>query len=149
VEQVALDAPPGTATRLVGQMDLAELAEVLRRAMAVVCGNTGPAHLAAAVGTPVVQAFAPVVPVHRWRPWGVRSVQLGDTRIACRGCRARSCPLPGQPCLAPFTPDAAVAAVRDLTAGPCSCVPLPNAGHVAHTERNAAPAFATTKGPAQ
>ena len=34
----------------------------------VVVGNTGPAHLAAAVGTPVVSLFAPTVPAVRWRP---------------------------------------------------------------------------------
>ena len=50
---------------------LPALAEVLARADAVVVGNTGPAHLAAAVGTPVVSLFAPVVPAVRWRPWRV------------------------------------------------------------------------------
>ena len=47
---------------------LAELAGVLERAACVVVGNTGPAHLAAAVGTPVVSLFAPVVPAERWAP---------------------------------------------------------------------------------
>ena len=42
---------------------------VLAGAAAVVVGNTGAAHLAAAVGTPVVSLFAPVVPAVRWRPY--------------------------------------------------------------------------------
>jgi ADP-heptose:LPS heptosyltransferase len=54
-----------------GATSLAELAEVLARADAVVVGNTGPAHLAAAVGTPVVSLFAPTMPAVRWRPWRV------------------------------------------------------------------------------
>jgi ADP-heptose:LPS heptosyltransferase len=82
-----------------GRVDLAGLAEVLAGAEVVVVGNTGPAHLAAAVGTPVVSLFAPVVPAARWRPWGVRQVLLGDQGAACAGSRARVCPLPGHPCL--------------------------------------------------
>src|SRR5206468_2211649 len=54
-----------------GRTSLAELAEVLAGADAVVVGNTGPAHLAAAVGTPLVSLFAPTVPLARWRPWRV------------------------------------------------------------------------------
>jgi len=52
-----------------GRTTLGELADVLAGAACVVAGNTGPAHLAAAVGTPVVSLFAPTVPAVRWRPW--------------------------------------------------------------------------------
>ncbi|HEU4900276.1 MAG TPA: glycosyltransferase family 9 protein, partial [Actinomycetota bacterium] len=45
---------PDRVVDLGGRLDLAGLAEVLGRAGVVVVGNTGPAHLAAAVGTPVV-----------------------------------------------------------------------------------------------
>ncbi|HEU4676755.1 MAG TPA: glycosyltransferase family 9 protein [Motilibacteraceae bacterium] len=76
-----------------------ELAAVLAGARAVVVGNTGPAHLAAAVGTPVVSLFAPVVPAARWAPYGVPTVLLGDQSAACRLTRARECPVPGHPCL--------------------------------------------------
>jgi ADP-heptose:LPS heptosyltransferase len=82
-----------------GRVDLAGLAEVLARAEAVVVGNTGPAHLAAAVGTPVVSLFAPTVPACRWRPWRVPHVLLGDQDAPCAGSRARHCPVPGHPCL--------------------------------------------------
>ena len=82
-----------------GRVDLAGLAGVLAGAEVVVVGNTGPAHLAAAVGTPVVSLFAPVVPAVRWRPWGVRHVLLGEQAAACAGSRARVCPVPGHPCL--------------------------------------------------
>ncbi|HLM18439.1 MAG TPA: glycosyltransferase family 9 protein [Acidimicrobiia bacterium] len=82
-----------------GACDLAGLAEVLRAASVVVCGNTGPAHLAAAVGTPVVALYAPTVPAVRWRPWRVAHVLLGNQDIECRGCRARTCPVADHPCL--------------------------------------------------
>jgi ADP-heptose:LPS heptosyltransferase len=98
-----------------GATDLAGLAEVLAAADAVVTGNTGPAHVAAAVGTPVVSLFAPTVPAHRWHPWRVPHVLLGDQGIACAGCRARECPVPGHPCLQSVATDAVAGAVEALT----------------------------------
>jgi ADP-heptose:LPS heptosyltransferase len=100
---------------VVGRTDLAELARLIRGAVAVVVGNTGPAHVAAAVGTPVVSLFAPTVPAERWRPWRVPHVLLGDQDIACAGCRARVCPHGDiQPCLAGVTPEDVIGAVRQL-----------------------------------
>jgi ADP-heptose:LPS heptosyltransferase len=82
-----------------GETNFDVLAALLAEAAVVVCGNTGPAHLAAAVGTPVVSLYAPTVPAVRWRPWQVPHVLLGDQSIACAGCRARECPVSGHPCL--------------------------------------------------
>jgi ADP-heptose:LPS heptosyltransferase len=99
-----------------GRTGYAELAAVLAGATAVVVGNTGPAHLAAAVGTPVVSLFAPVVPATRWAPHGVASVLLGDQQAPCAGTRATVCPVPGHPCLDEVTPADVVAAVDKLVA---------------------------------
>jgi ADP-heptose:LPS heptosyltransferase len=104
-------------TDLGAQLDLAALAEVLAGADAVVVGNTGPAHLAAAVGTPVVSLFAPVVPAARWRPWKVPHLLLGRQDAACAGSRARTCPVPGHPCLNEVTVDQVVAAVEQVARG--------------------------------
>jgi ADP-heptose:LPS heptosyltransferase len=112
-------ARPGAGLDLGGRLDLAELAAVLEGADAVVVGNTGPAHLAAAVGAPVVSLFPPTVPAVRWRPWGVPHVLLGDQAAACAGCRARACPLGAhQPCLAEVAPADVVDAVRSLARRP-------------------------------
>jgi ADP-heptose:LPS heptosyltransferase len=102
------------ALDLGGRTGLAELAGVLAGADAVVVGNTGPAHLAAAVGTPVVSLFSPVVPASRWAPYGVPHVLLGDQEAPCRGSRARDCPVPGHPCLAGVTVGDVVTAVHSL-----------------------------------
>ena len=107
-------AAPG-AIDLSGATELAGLAEVLAGADAVVVGNTGPAHLAAAVGTPVVSVYAPTVPASRWRPWLVPHVLLGVQDIPCAGCRSRVCPIPGQPCIGDVGVDEVVAAVASLT----------------------------------
>ncbi|MET9685672.1 glycosyltransferase family 9 protein [Streptomyces coeruleorubidus] len=102
------------ALDLGGRTGAAELAGVLAGAGAVVTGNTGPAHLAAAVGTPVVSLFAPVVPAERWRPYGVPYVLLGDQDAPCAGSRARECPIPGHPCLDTVTAHDVVNAVEKL-----------------------------------
>jgi ADP-heptose:LPS heptosyltransferase len=96
-----------------GATDLAGLADVLAGADAVVVGNTGPAHLAAAVGTPVVSLFAPTVPPVRWRPWRVPHELLG-VDVPCAGCRARRCPVPGHPCLGGVGVEDVLAAVERL-----------------------------------
>jgi ADP-heptose:LPS heptosyltransferase len=100
-----------------GELGLTDLAIVLRDADAVICGNTGPAHLAAAVRTPVVSLFAPVVPAVRWAPWGVPVALLGDQGAPCAGTRARVCPVPGHPCLAGVAPEDVVQAAERLIAG--------------------------------
>lgn len=104
-------------TDLGGQLDLAALAAVLDGAAAVVVGNTGPAHLAAAVGTPVVSLFAPVVSAARWAPYGVPVALLGDQRAPCRNSRSLRCPVPGHPCLSTVTAGEIVNAVNELVAG--------------------------------
>ncbi|MEO3870846.1 glycosyltransferase family 9 protein [Nonomuraea sp. B12E4] len=103
------------AADLGGMTTFAELAAVIEGADVLVAGNTGPAHLAAAVGTPVVSLFAPVVPAARWAPYGVPFTLLGDQRAPCRGSRARDCPVAGHPCLSQVTSEQVVKAVRELT----------------------------------
>jgi ADP-heptose:LPS heptosyltransferase len=100
-----------------GRTTLAELAEVLAQADCIVVGNTGPAHLAAAVGTPVVSLFAPTVPAARWRPWGVDH-ELLFVDVPCAGCRARECPVPGHPCLGGVEVGDVVGAVERLARTP-------------------------------
>jgi ADP-heptose:LPS heptosyltransferase len=96
-----------------GATDFAGLADVLADADCVVVGNTGPAHLAAAVGTPVVSLYAPTVPAVRWRPWRVPH-ELLFVDVPCAGCRARECPVPGHPCLGGVAVDEVVATVARL-----------------------------------
>ncbi|HYF25709.1 MAG TPA: glycosyltransferase family 9 protein [Baekduia sp.] len=102
---------------LAGELSLGALAAVLARAACVVVGNTGPAHLAAAVGTPVVSLFAPTVPAARWRPFAVDH-RLLHVPVPCAGCRARECPVPGHPCLEGVTTAEVLAAVDTLSPVP-------------------------------
>jgi ADP-heptose:LPS heptosyltransferase len=96
-----------------GRTDLPGLAGVLAAARVAVVGNTGPAHLAAAVGTPVVSLYALTVPPARWRPWAVPH-ELLCVDVPCAGCRARVCPVEGHPCLEGVGVEDVVAAVQRL-----------------------------------
>ena len=106
-----------SALDLGGRTDFKTLAGVLAGASALVTGNTGPAHLAAAVGTPVACLFSPVVPAVRWAPYGVPLEILGDQDARCRLSRATQCPVPGHPCLSSVSPEHVVAAVERLIGG--------------------------------
>jgi ADP-heptose:LPS heptosyltransferase len=122
--QVAADC----ATDLGGRTSLRMLAAVLAGADVVVAPNTGAAHLAAAVGAPIVSLFAPVVPAARWRPYGVPCILLGDQDAACAGSRARRCPVPGHPCLDRIQPAAVTAAVAALSGRQLAAPPGPGTG---------------------
>lgn len=114
-QRLTAEVAGGESTDLGGQTRLPELASVLAGADAVVCGNTGAAHLASAVGTPVVSLFAPTVPAERWAPYGVPHVVLGDQYSPCAGTRALECPVPGHPCLTDVTAETAARALESLT----------------------------------
>ena len=103
-----------------GPTSMGELARLLSGAACVVVGNTGPAHLAAAVGTPVVSLFAPTVPYGQWGPYRVPAVRLGVAGAPCRDTRAAVCPVPGHPCLSDVDPGEVVAAVRLLAGVPAT-----------------------------
>jgi ADP-heptose:LPS heptosyltransferase len=113
-----LSAGADDVVNLAGRTSMPELAAVLGSAAAVVVGNTGPAHLAAAVGTAVVSLFAPTVPAEKWAPYGVPRIMLGDQTAPCRDSRARSCPIPGHPCLTTVQAADVVAAVTRLAGEP-------------------------------
>jgi heptosyltransferase-2 len=55
--------------KLLAGVDLGAYGGVLRRASLVVSNDTGPAHLAAAVGAPVLSVLGPTKP-EQWAPWG-------------------------------------------------------------------------------
>jgi len=99
------------AISLTGRLTLGELGAALQRAAVVVTNNTGPAHIAAAVSTPVVDLYALTNPQHT--PWHVRSRVLFHD-VPCRFCYKSMCPEGHQACLAGVGPERVAAAVREL-----------------------------------
>jgi lipopolysaccharide heptosyltransferase II len=98
---------------LAGRLSLAGLAALLQRAPLLIGNNSGPAHLAAATGTPVVDLYALTNPQHT--PWGVASRVLFHD-VPCRFCLKSVCPAGHHNCLRLVAPERLVAAVLDLLA---------------------------------
>jgi ADP-heptose:LPS heptosyltransferase len=94
--------------------------------------NSGPAHLAAAVGTPVVDVYALTNLQHA--PWGVVSRVLAND-VPCKGCRKSVCPIGDQACLRGVDPAAVVAAALDLVVPHPAVARMP-AGILAPDPRN-------------
>lgn len=96
---------------LVGRLTLAELSALLAAAPLLLSNNTGPVHIAAAVGTPVVDLYALTNLQHT--PWQVpHRVLFHD--VPCRLCYRSVCPEGHHNCLRLVEPEAVVAAVLDL-----------------------------------
>jgi heptosyltransferase-3 len=91
--EVAADVGAG-AVDLGGALTLAQLAALFSRCALYVGSATGPTHLAAAVGTPVVALYSPLrssVPV-RWRPLGQRvQVLQPAVNLVCPKCLGAQC----------------------------------------------------------
>ncbi|TDO94798.1 heptosyltransferase-1 [Halanaerobium saccharolyticum] len=77
-------------SNLAGKTDLQELAEVYNRADLYIGGDTGPTHLAAAVGTPVVALMGPTDPETNG-PFGEGHTVIQDNSLECIRCWDRHC----------------------------------------------------------
>jgi ADP-heptose:LPS heptosyltransferase len=96
---------------LAGRLDLAELAALIEAAPLLICNNSGPAHVAAAVGTPVVDLYALTNPQHT--PWAVPSRVLSHD-VPCKNCYRSVCPEGHHDCLRRVPPEAVVRAACEL-----------------------------------
>ncbi|MGF1478069.1 MAG: lipopolysaccharide heptosyltransferase II [Cyanophyceae cyanobacterium] len=96
---------------LVGCLNLSELTALLAIAPLLISNNTGPVHVAAAVGTPVVDLYALTNPQHT--PWGVPSRVLFHD-VPCRICYKSICPEGHYRCLRLVEPETVVQATLEL-----------------------------------
>jgi lipopolysaccharide heptosyltransferase II len=101
---------------LVGQLDLAGLAALLARAQLLISNNTGTVHVAAAVGTPVVDLYALTNPQHT--PWLVPHRVLSHD-VPCKFCYRSICPEGHHDCLRLIMPEQVVNAAAELPARRC------------------------------
>jgi len=109
-----IQAMAGVPTHaLVGRASLADLAALIAHAPLVLTNNTGPAHIAAALGTPVVDLYALTNPQHT--PWAVPNRVLSHD-VPCKNCYKSICPMGHHDCLRRVAPETVVAAVSDLFA---------------------------------
>ena len=96
-----LSASP--ALNACGVFSVQESAALLKACALAVCTDTGPMHLAAAVGVPLLVTFSRInKQLGRWLPFGQSSTIL-YREVACAGCFELHCPVPGHPCMEGIT----------------------------------------------
>jgi ADP-heptose:LPS heptosyltransferase len=99
------------STSLVGRLDLAQLGALIDEADLLISNNTGPAHIAAALGTPVVDLYALTNPQHT--PWQVECRVLYHD-VPCRNCYKSVCPAGHHDCLKRVAPERVATAALEL-----------------------------------
>ncbi len=103
---------------LAGKLSLPELTLLLSRASLLVTNDSGPMHIAGAVGIPVVAVFGSTVPALGYAPVGSPS-RVVEHPLACRPCGPhghRRCPLGHFDCMARISADEVLTACRALLA---------------------------------
>jgi predicted lipopolysaccharide heptosyltransferase III len=101
-----------------GEFDLAELRALVDRAALYIGGDSGPLHVAATSGVPVVALFGPTLPERSmpWRDPGAPAVAVDAGPLPCRPCHQRKC-VPGDfRCLTSISPNMVIAAAQSLLA---------------------------------
>jgi lipopolysaccharide heptosyltransferase II len=106
--RAAMDAPSHS---LAGRLAVSELAALIELAPILISNNTGPVHLAAAVGTPVVDLYALTNPQHT--PWAVPNRVLSHD-VSCKYCYKSVCPEQHHRCLDAIPPRSIVTAACEL-----------------------------------
>jgi lipopolysaccharide heptosyltransferase II len=116
IERVRLGMAGAPSLSLAGELDLGELAALIARAPLLVSNNTGPVHVASAVGTPVVDLYALTNPQHT--PWGVPHRVLNHD-VPCKYCYKSLCPEGHHDCLRLVAPGQVVEAAIELLRESC------------------------------
>ena len=111
----------GMTESLASTLTLAEFAALVEAAPVLVSNNTGPVHIASAVGTPVVDLYALTNIQHT--PWMVPHRVLYHD-VPCKLCYASVCPMGHHDCLR-LVPPAAVADAAVLLARAGRHAPVP------------------------
>lgn len=117
-------------TVLAGELGLRELATVIQRCRVLLCNDSGPMHVATAVGTPVVAIFGPTHPKLGFAPVGEHDSVL-TTNLPCSPCSLhgeKTCKFSHRRCMEAISPDRVVAEVERIVSRTLSAPsPLPNA----------------------
>jgi len=92
------------------------LKALLRRCDLLITNDTGPRHVAAALGTAVVTLFGSTDPV--WARLDYERERIIRLDVPCSPCQKKLCPQPAGPfyhqCMAGITPEMVVAAAEEL-----------------------------------
>lgn len=94
------------------QTTLKQLGALLQRCSCVISNDSGPMHIAAAVGTPVLGIYGPTSPLLQG-PFGEKHLIVSKTGLDCLGCNLTKCPI-GHPCMLELSVDSVMEGVRQL-----------------------------------
>jgi ADP-heptose:LPS heptosyltransferase len=108
---------PSKVLNLCGACTLRQSAAVLARARLFIGHDSGPMHLAAAVGTPCVAIFAARNPPGQWFPLGVGHRVIYH-QTDCYDCGLDVCTEQRKKCILSITVDEVTSAVKDLLNSP-------------------------------
>lgn len=100
------------ARSLAGKYSIPESCGLLKRMDLVISNDSGPMHMAAAVGTKVLALFGPT-DAARTGPYGKQHRVL-TADIDCRPCYSRSCSKSGIPCLSGVTAERVAQAAMEM-----------------------------------
>ena len=113
-------APPPQEQRglidLVGRTNLRQLAALISLARCLVCPDSGPMHLAAALNVPIVALFGPTAP-EKTGPYSPLA-RVATHAVPCAPCLRRVCPLGHHDCLRGLQVDTVLEAVTRACASP-------------------------------
>lgn len=87
---VAVQAATQRRLASLSNLDIGELVALIAGARLFVGNDSGPAHIAAAVQTPLVVLFGPASSA-RWRPWRETAAELVQNPFACNPCAMYTC----------------------------------------------------------
>ncbi|MBK7876516.1 MAG: glycosyltransferase family 9 protein [Planctomycetes bacterium] len=99
-----------------GKLSLKQSAGLIASARLFIGCDTGPLHIAAAVGTPCVALFGAADP-RRTGPFGPEHAVVTHP-VACSPCRRRECNVAGHPCMADLAPERVLERARAALAAP-------------------------------
>lgn len=99
-----------------GEFDLAELRALISRSRLFIGGDTGPLHIAATTGTPVVGLYGPTPSARSvpWRSSSTRTISLEVEGLPCRPCEQRVCEPGDFRCLTRLTSERVVEAAESV-----------------------------------
>jgi heptosyltransferase I len=100
---------------LAGRTNLRDLVAIFAECAAAFGPDSGPMHIAAAAGCPVVSLWGATAP-ERSAPWGFAELALSGA-IPCRPCYLRECPI-GRECMRRIAPGDVADAIRRALAAP-------------------------------
>ncbi|HVZ79574.1 MAG TPA: glycosyltransferase family 9 protein [bacterium] len=86
-----LDGLECPVVNLVGKLSLRQMAALMKDCKLFIGCDSGPAHVAAASGVPVISLFSAANEVEVWKPWGDK-VTIMTRHPECSPCRRHECP---------------------------------------------------------